>query len=106
MDQVKAFPCKKVVFSQNYDYLLELLPMGKRWNLDYGFNDVITTSRKQAEYLSNLFPAINTHVVPVSIPSYFKPSNKPKNQLLLFLQENQGDVVKIVKSFLFAIPYV
>ena len=56
MDQVKAFPCKKVVFSQNYDYLLELLPIGKRWNTDYGFNDVITTSQKQADYLTNLFP--------------------------------------------------
>lgn len=104
MDQVKAFPCKKVVFSQNYDYLLELLPMGKRWNLDYGFNDVITTSRKQAEYLSNLFPAINTHVVPVSIPSYFKPSNKPKEPIIAVLTRNQGDVVKIVKSFYLQYP--
>lgn len=104
MDQVKAFPCKKVVFSQNYDYLLELLPMGKRWNLDYGFNDVITTSRKQAEYLSNLFPAINTHVVPVSIPSYFKPSDKPKEPIIAVLTRNQGDVVKIVKSFYLQYP--
>ena len=51
MDQVKGFPCKKVVFSQSYDYLLELLPIGKRWNTDYGFHDVITTSQKQANYL-------------------------------------------------------
>ena len=35
MDQVKGFPCKKIVFSQSYDYLLELLPLGKRWNVCY-----------------------------------------------------------------------
>ena len=51
MDQVKGFPCKKVVFSQSYDYLLELLQIGKRWNVDYGFNDVITTSEKHSEFV-------------------------------------------------------
>ena len=67
MEQVKAFPCKKIVFSQSYDYLLELLPIGRRWS-DYGFNDVITTSEKQADYLKNLFPNMNSHIVPVGIP--------------------------------------
>ena len=104
MDQVKSFPCKKIVFSQSYDYLLELLPIGKRWNTDYGFNDVITTSTKQAQYLSNLFPSINTHVVPVSIPSYFKPSDKPKTPVVTIHTRNQGDAAKIAKSFYLQYP--
>lgn len=104
MDQVKAFPCKKVVFSQNYDYLLELLPIGKRWNTDYGFNDVITTSQKQADYLTNLFPSINTHIVPVSIPSYFKDSDKPKIPVVAIHTRNQGDAAKIAKSFYLQYP--
>ena len=104
MDQVKAFPCKKVVFSQSYDYLLELLPIGKRWNTDYGFNDVITTSTKQAIYLSNLFPSLNTHVVPVSIPSYFKDSDKPKMPIVALHTRNQGDAAKIAKSFYLQYP--
>ena len=104
MDQVKTFPCKKIVFSQNYDYLLELLPIGKRWNTDYGFNDVITTSVKQAQYVSNLFPSINTHVVPVSIPSYFKNSDKPKLPLVVIHTRNQGDAAKIAKSFYLQYP--
>ena len=53
MDQIKQFPCKKVVLSQSYAYALELLPLGRRWT-DYGFNDVITTSEKQAEYVKSL----------------------------------------------------
>ncbi len=104
MDQVKAFPCKKVVFSQNYEYLLELLPMGKRWNVDYGFNDVITTSDKQAGLLKALFPSINTHVVPVSIPTYFKTSDKPKLPIIAIHTRNQSDVTKIVKSFYLQYP--
>lgn len=104
MDQVKGFPCKKVVFSQSYDYLLELLPIGKRWNTDYGFNDVITTSVKQAQYLSNLFPSINTHVIPVSIPKYFTNSDKPKIPVVSILTRNQGEAAKIAKSFYLQYP--
>lgn len=104
MDQVKGFPCRKVVFSQSYDYLLELLPIGKRWNVDYGFNDVITTSVKQAQYLSTLFPSINLHLVPVSIPSYFKPSKKPKVPVVALHTRNQSDAAKIAKAFYLQYP--
>lgn len=104
MDQVKGFPCKKLVFAQSYDYLLELLPIGKRWNVDYGFNDVITTSEKQAEYLKTLFPSIQTHVVPVSIPTYFKDSDKPKVPIIALHTRNQNDAAKIAKSFYLQFP--
>jgi hypothetical protein len=104
MDQVKAFPCKKVVFSQSYDYLLELLPIGKRWNTDYGFTDVITTTERQSNYLKTLFPSIQTHLVPVSIPSYFKDSDKPKIPVVTILTRNQGDAAKIAKSFYLQYP--
>jgi hypothetical protein len=104
MDQVKGFPCTKVVLSQSYDYLLELLPIGKRWTTDYGFNNVITTSKKQAEYLQTLFPTIRTHVIPVSIPSYFKESEKPKQPIVALHTRNQTDAAKIAKSFYLQYP--
>ena len=104
MDQVKGFPCKKVVFSQSYDYLLELLPIGKRWNVDYGFTDVITTTEKQANYLHTLFPSIKTHIVPVSIAPIFKDSNEPKIPVVSILTRNQGDAAKIAKSFYLQYP--
>lgn len=104
MDQVKGFPCKKIVFSQSYDYLLELLGVGKRWNTDLGFHDVITTSVKQAQYLTNLFPSIRTYVVPVSIPTYFKDSDKPKQPVVSIVTRNHGDAAKIAKSFYLQYP--
>ena len=104
MDQVKSFPCKKIVLSQSYDYLLELLPVGKRWDFDYGFNDVITTSKKQAVYVKSLFPSIMTHVVPVSIPEYFKPTGKPKIPVVAILTRNAGDAAKLAKAFYLQFP--
>lgn len=104
MDQIKGFPCRKIVLSQSYDYLLELLPIGKRWDLDYGFNHVITTSEKQAAYLKTLFPFVKTYMVPVGIPSYFKPSEKPQQPIVAILTRNQGEAAKIAKSFYLQYP--
>jgi hypothetical protein len=104
MDQVKGFPCKKIVFSQSYDYLLELLQIGKRWNVDYGFTDVITTTERQSNYLKTLFPSIKTHIVPVAIAPYFKDSDKPKIPVVSILTRNQGDAAKIAKSFYLQYP--
>ena len=104
MDQLKAFPCKKIVMSQSYDYLLELLQIGKRWNVDYGFNDVITTSEKQADYIKSLFPSIQTHIVPVAISDYFKDSDKPKIPVVSILTRNHGEAAKIAKSFYLQFP--
>lgn len=99
MDQIKHFPAKKVVFAQNYDYIFELLPLGKKWNRDYGFNDVITTSEKQANYYRSLFFGIQTHVVPVSIDEYFKPDALPKIPVVSIVARNHGDAKKFANSF-------
>jgi hypothetical protein len=104
MDQVKGFPCRKIVLCQSYDYLLEILPIGKRWDLDYGFQHVITTSQKQANYVKSLFAMTKVHTVPVSIPEYFKPDDKPKIPVISILTRNQGDAAKIAKSFYLQYP--
>ncbi|MHA1988371.1 MAG: hypothetical protein ACW98D_17185 [Promethearchaeota archaeon] len=104
MDQVKAFPCKKVVISQSPQYMFELLPIGKRWNRDYGFNDVITTSESQASYVKNHFPAVKTHVVPVGIADYFVKSDKPQKPIIAILSRDQSDTAKIAKSFYLQYP--
>lgn len=103
MDQVKKFPCKRIVISQSYEYSLELLPIGRRWT-DYGFNDVITTSEKQAHELKTYFPSIKTHVVPVSIPNYFKSPEKPKIPIVSIVTREPGSAAKIAKKFYLQFP--
>lgn len=104
MDQVKNMSCKKVVFAQSPEYMFEVLPIGRRWTIDYGFNDVITTSGRVAEHIKNHFPDINAHVVPVSIPEYFKQNNKPKKPIVTLVARNQSDIIKITKSFYLQYP--
>lgn len=103
MHDLRKYSCKKIVFSQNYHYILELLAPGAKWS-DYGFNEVITTSHQQADYIGSLFPNVNTNVVPVSIPDYFQPSKKPRKPIIGILTREQGDALKIAKSFYLKYP--
>jgi hypothetical protein len=65
---------------------------------------VITTSAKQAQYIHNLFPSINVHLVPVSIPDYFKSSDKPKLPIVAVHYQNTRCAAKIAKSFYLQYP--
>ena len=103
MHDVRTFNCKKVVFSQNYHYILELLAPGAKWT-DYGFTDAITTSKQQATFIKTLFPQISTSVVPLSIPSYFEESDKPSKPVIGIMTREQGDALKIAKSFYLQYP--
>lgn len=104
MGQLKSFPCKKIVLSQAYEYIFESLPTGARWDLDYGFTDIITTSEQQAKYVKTLFKSMKTHVVPVSIPDYFVKSDLPKKPVVTILTRNQGEAIKIAKAFYLQYP--
>jgi hypothetical protein len=84
--------------------LLELLPLGKKWNADFGFHDVITTSKKQADYISSLFPGITNHIIPVGIADYFKPDEKPKVPIVTVVTRNHGDAKKIANAFYLQYP--
>lgn len=98
MEQWVNVPAKKVVLCQSYDYIFELLKIGMSWG-NFGIRDVITTTQTQANYIKSVFPHVTTHVVPVSIPDYFKPSDKPKKPVISILTRDQKDALKIVKSF-------
>ena len=103
MQKAKTFNCMKVILSQSYSYLFELLPIGGRWT-DYGFKNVITTSETQANYLHRHFPGIITHIIPVSIADYFKASEKPKMPVVCIHTRTQGLAHRIAKSFYLQYP--
>jgi len=103
MDQTKKFPSKRIVLCQSYDYIFELLNFGVSWGV-FGINDVITTSQKQANYIKSLFPSVETHVIPVSIPDYFKPNKKPVKPVISIVSRDQKDALKVIKSFYIQYP--
>jgi hypothetical protein len=98
MEQTAKMPCKRIVFSQCYDYILEILNLGAKWD-DYGITDVITTTEKQKSYINSLFPNLSTSVIPNSIPDYFVKSSKPQKPIIAISTRKQEDMLKIVKTF-------
>lgn len=104
MEQLSKYPCKKMVFAQAYTHMFELLSIGKTWNYDYRFFDVLTTTNAQAEYVTNHFPQIRTHVVAPSIPDYFVDSDVPKQPVIGVVARRQSDVLSIIKSFYLQYP--
>lgn len=104
MEQCKNFPCKKIVFAQNYNYALEGLPIGKTWDKTYNFRDVITTSKSQADFYTTLFKGVKPHVIPVSISDTFTPTDDLKEPVILINGRDQSEVLKIVKYFYLKYP--
>lgn len=106
MEQLSKLPGKRVVLCQSYDYILDMLVPGKSWR-DFGITDCITTSEKQKEYINNLFSGtINTEVIPVSIPEYFKPTTKDKKPVVAVMTREQRDLIKIFKTFYLRHPHL
>ena len=54
--------------------------------------------------MKSYFPSIKTHIVPVSIPEYFKDSKKPKIPVITILTREQGIAAKIAKMFYLQYP--
>ena len=106
MEQTAKLPSKRIVFVQSYDYIFEMLMPAKNW-LDYGIKTVITTTEKQKNYVENLMTnKLNVEVIPVSIPEYFKPSDKPKKPIIAVSTRDQRDLVKLYKSFYLKYPHL
>lgn len=103
MDQTKQFPCKRIVFCQSYDYILEILNLGAKWS-DYGIKDCITTTEKQSQFVKELFQNIKTEVVPIGIPDYFKPTDKLQKPIVSISCRDPRDTTKIVKTFYLKYP--
>ena len=106
MEQTSKLPSKRIVLVQSYDYIFEMLMPAKNW-LDYGIKTVITTTENQKKYVENLMTNnINVEVVPVGIPEYFKPSDKPKKPIIAISTRDQRDLVKLYKSFYLKYPHL
>lgn len=103
MDQAKSMPCKRIVFCQSYDYILEILNLGARWS-DYGIKDCLTTTEKQKQHIMELFPNTNVDVIPLGIPEYFKVNEKPQKPIVSLSCRDPRDTSKIVKSFYLKYP--
>ena len=103
IEQTVDMPCKRAIFCQSYDYIFEMLQPGATW-ASLGIDTVITTSEASSEYIKSIFPGVEPIVVPLSIPEYFKPDDKPKKPIVSIHTRDHRDTMKLIKSFYVKYP--
>ena len=104
MKQTTNFPCKRIVFLQSYEYIFEMLEIGENWGA-FGINDVITTNPNLKDYVNSVFRNMVTEVIPVAIPDYFTPNEKPTVPTVAISARDKREVLKLVKIFFQKYPH-
>lgn len=103
MNQTKKLSCKRIVLTQNYNYLTDFIQVGVSW-ANFGITDTITSCLNQAELVNSVFPYVKTKVLTPYIPSYFYEGNEPKKLIVNIITKSQKDVNKIIKPFYWKYP--
>ena len=104
MEKLARVNCKKIVLSQSYEYIFEILNYGLTWG-NYGINDVITTTEQQAKYIKAHFPSIKTTVIPPMISKEFNTDyEEPKKPSIAIVSRDQKEAIKLIKSFYLQYP--
>jgi hypothetical protein len=100
----KTMPCKKIVLSQNYDFITETLPVGQDFG-QLGIIDCITTTQKQKQLLLDIMPYLKVDVIEPSIAPYFYPKESGIKKLqIAILTQDRSAVNKIAKLFYMKYP--
>jgi hypothetical protein len=103
MEQIKNFPCGKIVLCQSYDYMLETLPPGVSWQ-QYGFLKCITTSETQKKYISDVMRGVTFDIVDPYISEVFTKKDKPSKPIIAIHTREPRDTAKIIKTFYLKYP--
>jgi hypothetical protein len=103
MEQLKNFPCGKIVLCQSYDYVLETLPPGVTWT-QYGFIKCITTSEYQKKYISEIVKNVSIDIVEPFISEHFTKKEKPSKPIISIHTREPRDTAKIIKTFYLKYP--
>ena len=103
MEQLKNFPCGKIVLCQAYDHMLETLAPGVTWN-QYGFVKCITTSELQKKYISEVMRSVSIDVIEPMISEKFSKKEKPSKPIISIHTREPRDTAKIIKTFYLKYP--
>ena len=103
LEQIKDFPCEKIIFCQAYDYIFETLQPGWTW-LNYGITKCITTCESQKEYIKSVMPSVNVDIIPFYFPEYVEKSKAPKPPVVAIHTRDARDTSKIIKTFYIKFP--
>ena len=103
MMQTRKLPCKRIAILQNYDYILEQMPVSAQWG-DLGIMEAITNTDANAEKLKNIFPYVKTKTIHPYIDEMFYPTTKPKKMIINVITKDQKTINRLIKPFYWKYP--
>ena len=103
MIQTKKLPCKRIVILQNYDYILEQMPMAAQWG-DLGIMEAITNTDVSASLIKEVFPYVKTTTIDPYIDDMYGTTDEPKKLIINIIAKDQSDINKIIKPFYWKYP--
>ena len=103
MMQTRQLPCKRIAILQNYDYILEQMPVSAQWG-DLGIMEAITNTDENAEQLKDIFPYIKTTTIPPYIDEMFYPTSRPKKMVINVITKDQKTINRLIKPFYWKYP--
>jgi len=103
MEQIKNLPCGKIVFTQNYNHIVETLQPGQNW-AQYGFFKCLTTTKKQQEYVETVMRQSSFDIIKPLITENFYPKSLPSMPIIGVHTKDQVDTINIVKTFYLKFP--
>lgn len=103
MIQTKKLPCKRIAIMQNYDYILEQMPISAQWG-NFGIMEAITNTENNAQLLSEIFPYVKTTTITPYISELFGETKEPKKLIINIVAKDQRDLNRIIKPFYWKYP--
>ena len=103
MEQIKNFPCGKIVLCQAYDNMLETMAPGVNWS-QHGFYKCITTSESQKKMLSDIMKGTSFDIIEPFIYEKFTKKEKPSKPIISIHTREPRNTAKIIKTFYLKYP--
>lgn len=103
MMQTKKLPCKRIAIMQNFDFVLEQMPISSQWG-DLGIMEAICNTKINSELIKSIFPYVKTTVVDPYIDSKFGTTSAPKSLIINIVSKDHKDVNRIIKPFYWKYP--
>jgi glycosyltransferase involved in cell wall biosynthesis len=105
LQQLSNIKCTKVMLVQQKEYIFESLPIGSKW-IDFGFDQVITTTEKAKEYIEDVFPQSKISIIPPIIGDNFKKSEQPVKPFIAISCRERVISRKIISEFYLKYPHL
>lgn len=103
MVQTKKLPCKRIVILQNYDFMLEQMPLSAQWG-DLGVMEAVCNTDINADLIKDVFPYVKTNVIKPYIDPMFGTTSEPKKLIINIVSKDQSNINKIIKPFYWKYP--